>query len=332
MALGASTRWPRRAGTAALGVSLILLVMSCAGAETAGGPAPIRLAPVHLNPHRPDRTEVDRLHFQSGFALSAPDERFGGFSGLWLSDDAATMIAASDGGFLWELALEHDADGRLVGVRPVRVVVPAGLDGDPTFRLDQNVEALAEVSSPDQLVLAYEGTHRVRGFPMGDLEAVPTAWPRPQALEERSNHGIEGLASLGDGRLVALIEGGTKGENGWILDRTDGARAFAYAPAFGFEPTGAARHGEHLWILERRFSWVGGFQSRIARVPLADIREGARIEGEEIAHLRPPLTTENLEAIAVRQDAAGRTVLYLLSDDNFNVLQRTLLLQFTLIE
>jgi hypothetical protein len=34
--------------------------------------------------------------------------------------------------------------------------------------------------------------------------------------------------------------------------------------------------------------------------------------------------------VAARRDARGRTLVYLLSDDNFNFLQRTLLLLFEL--
>jgi hypothetical protein len=37
-----------------------------------------------------------------------------------------------------------------------------------------------------------------------------------------------------------------------------------------------------------------------------------------------------MEGLAVHRDGAGALVLTLISDDNFSVLQRTLLLQFTL--
>ena len=41
---------------------------------------------------------------------------------------------------------------------------------------------------------------------------------------------------------------------------------------------------------------------------------------------------DNFEGLALRRDRAGRTLLYLVSDDNFVPLQRTLLLQFRLID
>ena len=52
--------------------------------------------------------------------------------------------------------------------------------------------------------------------------------------------------------------------------------------------------------------------------------------GREIARLGPTLTIDNMEGIAARRGARGETLLYLVSDDNFTVLQRTLLHMFEL--
>jgi hypothetical protein len=58
----------------------------------------------------------------------------------------------------------------------------------------------------------------------------------------------------------------------------------------------------------------------------------------EVARLEPPLSVDNFEGIDARRDASGRTLVYLLSDDNNCAktdagrggpgLQRTLLLLF----
>ena len=40
---------------------------------------------------------------------------------------------------------------------------------------------------------------------------------------------------------------------------------------------------------------------------------------------------DNMEGIAVQRNAAGETIVTLVSDDNFSVLQRNLLLQFALV-
>jgi hypothetical protein len=41
----------------------------------------------------------------------------------------------------------------------------------------------------------------------------------------------------------------------------------------------------------------------------------------------PPLTVDNMEALAIEQDH-GRTILWIASDDNFFFLERTLLMRF----
>jgi hypothetical protein len=51
------------------------------------------------------------------------------------------------------------------------------------------------------------------------------------------------------------------------------------------------------------------------------------IETEEVAAFDPPLTRDNMEGLAVTQEA-GRTILWISSDDNLIPLQRTLLLKF----
>ena len=56
------------------------------------------------------------------------------------------------------------------------------------------------------------------------------------------------------------------------------------------------------------------------------------LKGELLARFAPPLTVDNFEGLAVARDADGATLVYILSDDNFHFLQRTLLLLFRLGE
>ena len=51
---------------------------------------------------------------------------------------------------------------------------------------------------------------------------------------------------------------------------------------------------------------------------------------QDIAWLAAPLTIDNMEGLAIRKEE-GRTFIYLVSDDNFSPLQRTLLLKFELL-
>jgi hypothetical protein len=74
-----------------------------------------------------------------------------------------------------------------------------------------------------------------------------------------------------------------------------------------------------------------GVRSRVVFVPAKTIRPGAVLRGEELAQIVPPVSVDNMEGIAARKGENGETILYIVSDNNFNRLQRTLLMVFELM-
>jgi hypothetical protein len=262
------------------------------------------------------------------FALGAGDPRFGGLSGIWLAPDGSRMIATSDRGTLWQARLVHDAGGRLTGFADWQAFEPGRIPGDPA---DADAEALA-ADGAGGLVIAYEGAHRLRRFALAELSAPPVALPALPGLERPSNVGVEALTALPDGALLALAEG-TLAANGdlaaWLV-AVERALPLSYAANEGFVPTGADRLDDTIFLVERRFSLLGGLATRIVTLPLVQIHPGARLEPRPLAVLRPPLVAENFEAIGARRAPDGRVLLYLLADDNFTPLLRTLMLQLSL--
>ena len=89
---------------------------------------------------------------------------------------------------------------------------------------------------------------------------------------------------------------------------------------------------DHLLLLERRFSWTSGLSIRLRRIALAGIKPGALVDGAILFEADLGYEIDNMEGLSVHRSAAGETVLTLISDDNFSIIQRTLLLQFTLAE
>jgi len=87
-----------------------------------------------------------------------------------------------------------------------------------------------------------------------------------------------------------------------------------------------------LLVIEHRYSAETGSIVRFVRVPRNAIAPNRRLEGLEMALLEPPLTTENFEAVSARRGAPGEALVYVMSDDNFNPLQRTLLMLFAIKE
>jgi hypothetical protein len=88
--------------------------------------------------------------------------------------------------------------------------------------------------------------------------------------------------------------------------------------------------GEAL-LLERRFRILTGVACRIRRIAADAFRPDAAVDGEVIFEADRSYEIDNMEGIAIHEDrSSGGTVVTLVSDNNFSILQRTLLLEFAL--
>ncbi|MDO9125950.1 MAG: esterase-like activity of phytase family protein, partial [Parvibaculum sp.] len=96
-----------------------------------------------------------------------------------------------------------------------------------------------------------------------------------------------------------------------------------------YKPTDAALlPSGDLLLLERRFSMLAGVGMQLRLIDGNDIEEGAIVDGEVLLDVGQRYSIDNMEGLAVRADRNGDLLLYVISDDNFNPLQRTLLLMF----
>ena len=291
-----------------------------------------------LNVEDPAQREVGRLRWRGGLKLSAADRRFGGLSGMYLTDAGRALTAVTDQGSWLTARLVFDQSGDLAGIEAARI----GRLSDPAGRAlqgkkNQDAEALTLMEDGSVLV-AFEHRHRILRYPAGEnpLAGRPRAMPLPPGISAlKGRNGLEALVSLGDGRVLALGQVKRRdgdGLAGFLWDGESWA-GVTYRTATGFQPSGAARlPGGDLVVLERRFTPPAGLAIRLRRIPLEIVRPGAVLAGEEIALMTPPLTLDNMEAVAARRGPAGETLITLLSDDNFHFLQRTLLLMFELVE
>ncbi len=316
-------------------LAALLVGLSALAPVAVARPLDLATRPVPFSEERPGARRIGALRFQGALALTARDEKFGGLSGLELSRDGGRLIFVTDAG-RWMMATpRHDQRGWLAGLEQIEMGVLTGPDGrPPDGRRNRDAEAITRVDGG--YAVAFEHRHRLWRYratasPFG---APPVEVPLPAELRDAPpNGGIEALTVLGDGRLVALAEdfpqdGPTFA--GWI--RTRGIwRGFRWRREALFRPVGAALlPGGDVLVLERRFSFLGGFAVRLVRVPGAAFRPGATVVGHEIARIEPPLIEENFEGIAAQRAPGGGIRLYLVSDDNFHPLQRTILVQFAL--
>jgi hypothetical protein len=153
------------------------------------------------------------------------------------------------------------------------------------------------------------------------------------------NQGFEALAVIQAGPLrgsvVAFAERFTRGSGyhtGWIwIGGTPHRLQLRDIDGFNITDAAALPDGG-LLILERYFRWGTGVLMRIRRLRPAEIGPGARLTGRILFQGDSGYEIDNMEGIAVHRGTAGETVVTLISDDNFNrLLQRTVLLQFTLV-
>lgn len=321
--------------TARAGALVTVLALAALCGVARSEPLEIGARAVALQTEGEPLDRVGRLVYRGGLELTAADPRFGGLSGLAISDRGRRLYAVTDRGhWIFFFPVVSEA-GRLVGIAGAQIGKLRDPAGNP-LRRGRGTDAESLVRIEGGLAVAFEHRHRLwlyRGAP-NPLDGRPTALPLPAGARGMSpNKGLEAAARLPDGRLMVIAEdfpADAAYARGWIFD-AGRWRGFRYRRTGQFLPAGAsALPGGGLLVLERRFSYIGGFGTRLVELAPGAVRPGAEISGREMARFERPLITDNFEGIASYRDGAGDTILYLVSDDNFNPLQGTYLLRFAL--
>jgi len=315
-------------------------------APSAGASLALQVTPVPLDATDPSRSAVGSLRYLGGLWLRSEDPRFGGLSDLRVSPDGGQLLAVSDCGRGFTASLSYDATGRLAGLAEARLLDLEGPTGGPLGTGDIDAESL--VQGDGTLEVAFEGRGRVQSYtarPAFGGAARVLASP-PGLSQCGRNGGLETMADTGDGRRLLVCETRLAPSStvpAWV-GRGEDWTPRDYPLTFDggwagepFRPTGAALlpDGDML-VVERRFPPIG---ARLVRLPRANVEATGALEPSEIARLEKPLTLDNFEGVEARRDSSGRTLVYLLSDDNGcakvpgahrSGLQRTLLLLFAL--
>ena len=277
---------------------------------------------------------LGRLSFLAGFALESPDSRFGGLSGMVVEADGSRLLAVSDSGWWIEIALAHDQAGRLSAIGQGRIAPMLDEAGQqPRRKVDADAEALTR-GDHGNLMVAFEQRHRVMAFRADPDRLAGKAAPValiPALDAGHRNRGIEALAALDSGALLAVSQGLARADGlaAWIIAGSE-TRELVYPFDGAFEPSDLTGLADgRLVALERAFSMFSGFRARLMLVE--GVAPGqTRLTLTEIGRIEAPMLTENFEALGARLGPGGEVLFYLVSDDNHNPLQRTLLLQFAL--
>jgi len=287
------------------------------------------------------RVRFGSLEYRSGLILTSRFRGFGGLSGLRLDKKGERFIAISDKGSWFTGRIVYK--GReMTGLDDVEASPMLGPDGKPiTARGWFDTESIALDGS-----LVYVGLERVnqvlrfdfaKGFTRAPGEVVPLP---PAARKLPFNKGIEALVVVPKGlalagTLIAISERGLDaGGNiiGFLVGgKTQGQFGVRRTENFDVSDAVLLPSGD-LLLLERKFSMLGGIGIRIRRIALASVAPGAVIDGPVIFNADLGDEIDNMEGIDAHVTEEGDTVLTLVSDDNFSMIQRNLLMQFTLVE
>ncbi len=292
-----------------------------------------------LDPDDPQRTRLGALTFMGGVALASRDPAFGGFSSLAVQGDRFTLL--SDGGNIVRFAM--GADWRPHGIAFANLPSGPGIGWD---KRDRDSESMTIDPASGRIWTGFEGANAIwryaPGFARAEGQVAPDAmrrWPE--------NGGAESLARLPDGRFVAISETGHIRPDDWwgaadARRRTRDALIFAGDPVahprppvrFAYMARGrydpsdvtALPNGD-LLVLDRAFALPFRFSTTISRIAARDVAAGRTVYGRTLATLAAPLIHDNFEGIATTSEGDA-TMLWIVSDDNQSILQRTLLLKF----
>ena len=291
----------------------------------------------------PRNTSLKRfgaLEFRGGLVLESTAKEFGGISALRVGADGRNFISVTDKGY-W-------LRGRIVyrGSMPIAItnaeMAPIlGPDRRPLkSRGWYDTESLADDGG--MLYVGIERVHRIVRFDYGRDGLLARGVPIPVPLGFRSlpsNGSLECLVKpprggpLG-GTLIVVSEHGLDAHGnilGFLIGGgADGSFSLKRSDNFDVSDCALTPNGK-LLILERRFSWISGLAMRIRSVPLAALKPGATVDGPELIVADMGHQIDNMEGLSVHRGPDGAVVLTLVSDDNFSPLQRTVLLQFSLV-
>jgi hypothetical protein len=231
------------------------------------------------------------------------------------------MWAVSDEGDLVKGRVVLDAAGRLAGLANVTLAPLTDLEGRPLTgrKTDSDSEGLALWPNGD-LMISFERTNRIWLYPANG--APPRAVPSPDAPFPE-NAGMEALAIDPQAGPGAYIAGREDTRETWVC-RLDGGCVPGVRPGKDGEGSLVAARplpGGRWVFLLRDFNPLAGVTSRIV---IAD-QAGRTLDMHTIAK---PATVDNFEGVAAAPRADGSIRFYVISDDNFSPLQRTLLLAF----
>jgi len=273
---------------------------------------------VPINAERPADWPQE-LSLEGAWELSSENPAFGGFS--------AVLADPADKGF----RVFSDRGQTALVPRPGTVEtakIPVTLfAADPAITHTPDIEAAVRDTESGAMWISYEYHNAIRR-----VDADGTSQTSRPALMQRwsDNGGGEAMARLPDGKFIILAE---RSHQALLFygDPTDKVRMlqFRFDPPDNFRPTDMALlpDGRVLILLRAIRPQIPPLASMLVIADPAQIRGRESWPFETLAAIENRDIRDNYEAMLVEADGDKAVTIWLISDDNQSLLQRTLLLR-----
>lgn len=289
----------------------------------------ISLRQLSLDPDNPARRQVGALEFVGAWELQSRNDNFGGISALTALENGR-FVGIGDTGTVIGFGLTDKARTD----RPFIAPLPNLNNPEQTYK-DRDSEGIAYDSDSGQFWVSFESHHAIRRY--SPSFARQTGEVHPAEMQDwPNNRGAESIIRLKDGRFIVIAESVDDGVHPALLfsgdpvERGSNITKFNFRPPSGYRVTdGVQLPDGRIAILTRSIGFPQGFSAKVLLLASADILRNSIVSAKVIATLAPPLLVDNLEGIAVTHKAKD-TFLWLISDNNFSIIQRTILMKFRL--
>lgn len=322
----------------------VLVFAFCATSVAAlGMEVPITSTQITAYKNQPVDTQVDGLIWRGGIVMTSAEGEFGGLSGITFTGEGHKLAMVTDEGNFITGHLIYDEMGQPLGLggamlNPIKN--SKGVELPRRFAKDaEAIETINRDGKPYAVRVGFENLTRVADFLLENGRpggAAREVWI-PEWMEDlRNNESLESVCIAPPTSPVAgstlLITEAARDGDGWaafMLGDKDRGR-LSLSRTDGLNPTDCAflPNGD-LLVLERGTAFLS-FTMQVRRIAAGDVKPGAFLQGEIIL-TGAGADIDNMEGIAVHDGPDGDTRITIISDDNFNDWERTLLLEFSLL-
>lgn len=321
---------------ALLALALCACTVKAAPNEAGWDAVSVQVSPAALSDKAGVGARYGPLTFRGGVELRSSNKLFGGWSGL-VVDDQGGVIAVSDEAVFLRATLKLNDAGDLIGLSDPKLALMRNEAGEPLDGKEwQDAEDIARLAD-GRYAVSFERRHRILIYDLAGKGPMAPAALGPAAPQDmNSNEGLEALEQMANGDLVAGREFSARQKpptQVYRLSMTGAPIVAGEAQTgsnFGLVALRRLANGDYL-AMERFYFPFIGHRIELRRHPAAGAEATApRLEGERLVRLAKPLALDNFEGLAI-VEAPGKPIrLYLMSDDNFESHQRTLIYAFDL--